>query len=251
MFSRITTLPLTATVLLAFVALIALGLTSVLSSFAKIDSPEEAEGPKTPLDKAEKKAGVLEESEQREYDATVRVTGVVDGDTIQIYPAVDGKDKVRLIGVDTPETKDPECPIQPYGLEAAEFTKSQLESKQVGLEFDKERTTDRCFLCFLSKLFYRLGFERLGRDQRLLAYVYEEEDEEMFNERLLREGYARVETEQPNRRYVERLEAAQAEAQAALVGVWSLPSEQLAAFLSNTCFEETASVREDSSEKTL
>jgi endonuclease YncB( thermonuclease family) len=41
------------------------------------------------------------------YDATTTVTRVVDGDTVDISPAVEGKTRVRLIGVDTPETKDP------------------------------------------------------------------------------------------------------------------------------------------------
>ncbi len=56
---------------------------------------------------------------EREYDATARVTQVTDGDTIKISPAVDGIDEVRLIGVDTAETKDPDCAVQPYGPEAS------------------------------------------------------------------------------------------------------------------------------------
>ena len=57
----------------------------------------------------------------------------------------------------------------------------------------------------------------------------------MFNERLLQEGLARVETVPPNTRYSSRFEAAEAGAQAAGLGIWSLPPDQLADFLNGTC----------------
>ncbi|MCA1716751.1 MAG: thermonuclease family protein, partial [Actinobacteria bacterium] len=65
--------------------------------------------------------------DEDEYDATVKVTRVVDGDTVDITPAVDGVTRVRLIGVDTPETRDPDCGVQPYGNEAKAFTTSELQ----------------------------------------------------------------------------------------------------------------------------
>jgi len=144
-------------------------------------------------------------SEEGDYDATVTVTRVIDGDTVEISPAVDGIEELRFIGVDAPETKDPDCGRQPYGREAREFTASELRGREVGLEFDEEKT---------------------DRNGRLLAYVYE--DGEMFNERLLREGYAQVASFLPNTRYVERLEEAQEEARAAGRGIWALPEDQLA-----------------------
>ena len=55
------------------------------------------------------------------------VTRVVDGDTI----VVEGIGKVRLIGVDTPETVDPRRPVQRFGREASAFTKRLVEGKQV------------------------------------------------------------------------------------------------------------------------
>jgi micrococcal nuclease len=142
-------------------------------------------------------------SESSGYDETVTVTRVVDGDTIRIRPAVNGYDEVRLIGVDTPETRDPDCEVQPYGQQASTFTTSQLQGEEVDLEFDEER---------------------VDRYDRLLAYVYK--DEEMFNETLLEEGYAQVATFPPNVKYVERFEEAQAEAQAAQRGIWALSAEQ-------------------------
>ena len=61
------------------------------------------------------------------------VTRVVDGDT-QI---LDGHERVRLIGVDTPETKHPNKPVEYYGKEATAFTKKMLQGKTVRLEFDQ------------------------------------------------------------------------------------------------------------------
>ena len=52
-------------------------------------------------------AASAQDDEPVEYDETVTVKRIVDGDTIKIDPAIDGIEEVRLIGVDTPETKDP------------------------------------------------------------------------------------------------------------------------------------------------
>ena len=120
---------------------------------------------------------------------------------MRISPAVDGKDEVRLIGVDTPETKEPGCEVQPYGPEASEFATSELQGEEVDLEFDKDRD---------------------DRYDRLLAYVHK--DSEMFNETLLEEGYAQVYIVYPNNKYEDRFEEAQEEAQAAERGIWALPA---------------------------
>ncbi len=142
---------------------------------------------------------------EEEYDATAKLKRVVDGDTVDIEPAVDGVDRVRFIGVDTPETRDPNCGKQPYGNEATAFTTSELQGQEIGLEFDVERT------------------DRYGR---LLAYVYPSDDE-MFNETLLEEGYAQVATFPPNVKYVDRFLAAQEEARTAGQGLWGLSAEEL------------------------
>jgi micrococcal nuclease len=135
----------------------------------------------------------------------VTVSRVVDGDTIGIAPAVDGLMEVRLIGVDTPETKDPHTGVQPYGEEAYRFTASTLEGEEVSLEFDVERT------------------DRYGR---LLAYLWLPGGS-MFNEVLLEEGFAQVATFPPNVKYVERLEEAQREAREAGRGLWGLSEGRL------------------------
>ena len=138
-----------------------------------------------------------------EAEVEVAVTRTTDGDTVKISPEVDGEDRVRLIGVDTPETtgRMPE----PYGEEAARFTRETLEGRDVSLEFDAEREDDY---------------------GRLLAYAYLP-DSSMFNEALLREGYAQVATFPPNTRYLERFEEAQEEAREARRGLWGLPEGEL------------------------
>ena len=106
----------------------------------------------------------------------VRVERVVDGDTI-VVSLLGEKERVRLIGVDTPETVAPNRPIGCYGPEASEFTKEQLEGKLVKL------TTST--------------FQRPRDDYgRLLAYVWVDLDGDgqldNFNLELLKRGYART-----------------------------------------------------------
>jgi micrococcal nuclease len=139
-----------------------------------------------------------------QFDATATITEVVDGDTVKIAPAVDGKDEVRLFGMDTPETKDPSEGIEPYGPEASSYASSRLEGERVGLEFDAERT------------------DQYGR---LLAYVYPSGGG-MFNEVLVRKGYAQVYTVPPNDSREDRFMAARRAARIAGLGIWSLPHAQ-------------------------
>ncbi len=136
----------------------------------------------------------LQPGQSETYD----VVRVVDGDTIIVD--IDGsKERVRLIGLDSPESvhHDEERNVE-YGEIAAAFTTEQLEGKTVTLEFDVEK-----------------------RDQydRLLAYVYL--DGKMFNKTLLEEGHAKVTTYPPNVRYVDDFVALQKQAQRHGKGVWA------------------------------
>jgi endonuclease YncB( thermonuclease family) len=128
----------------------------------------------------------------------VTVSRVVEGDTVEVDPAMDGLTEVRLIGVDTPETSHPTYGEQPYGQQAKEFTLSRLGGERVALEFDVEKVDP-----------YR----------RLLAYVWLPEDS-MINEVLLKEGYAQVATFPTNVKYVERFQEAQRKAREANRGLW-------------------------------
>lgn len=100
------------------------------------------------------------------------VERVVDGDTLLLETG----ERVRLIGVDTPETKHPDRPVELFGLEAAEFVQRRVEGKTVELRFDRER---------------------FDPHQRLLAYVYI--DEECLNEEIIRAGYSKAITRFPYR----------------------------------------------------
>src|SRR5580704_15800674 len=67
-----------------------------------------------------------------------RVERVVDGDTLLIAP----HERLRLIGVNAPETVKPDWPIEPWGPEASAFTKHFVSGGTVRLEFDQERTDE-------------------------------------------------------------------------------------------------------------
>jgi len=125
------------------------------------------------------------------------VTRVVDGDTVEVE--FDGRElDVRLIGIDTPETVKPGAPVECFGPEASAYTKDRLEGRTVRLEFD---------------------VERFDPFDRTLAYVWL--GEELFNETLVREGYALVTTFPPNVRYVEHFRDAQRLARDQGLGLWS------------------------------
>src|SRR3990172_7211131 len=128
----------------------------------------------------------------------VLVTHVTDGDTIGV-----GRgwryEKVRLIGIDTPETVHPEKPVEFFGPEASEFSKKQLEGKKVHLEFEPSSQ-----------------YDDYGR---LLAYVFFT-DGTIFNAELIKQEYARVIAPSPFHRYKEfRLH--EKEARVAGVGLWA------------------------------
>ena len=121
---------------------------------------------------------------------------MVDGDTVE----VDFRGRtltVRLIGIDTPESVAPGEPVQCFAIEASSYTTERLEGERVRLQFD---------------------VERIDPYGRTLAYVWL--GDELFNETLVREGYAFVTTYPPNVRYVDRFRAAQREARSAGRGVW-------------------------------
>ncbi|WP_240416509.1 thermonuclease family protein [Paenibacillus periandrae] len=127
-----------------------------------------------------------------------KVTRVVDGDTLEV--TINGKkETVRMILVDTPETKKPNTPVQAFGSEASTFTKETLEGKDIKLERDVSE-----------------------RDQykRLLYYVYI--GDKMFNETLLEKGLARVAVFPPDVKYVDRFRENQKKAQEAKLGIWSI-----------------------------
>lgn len=128
--------------------------------------------------------------------AKATVTRVIDGDTIEVN--LDGKlYKVRFIGVDTPETVAPGRPVERFGKEASQFTRSKLEKKTVYLAFDWDL------------------YDRYGR---LLAYVYLQ-DKTCFNAELIRLGYGHAYTKYPFL-FLEEFRKLEAEARQAKRGLW-------------------------------
>jgi micrococcal nuclease len=127
--------------------------------------------------------------------AAALVERAVDGDTLLLADHT----RIRLLGVDTPETKRPEAPVEPWGPQAHEFTRTRVEGRMVRLEFDKER------------------YDKYGR---VLAYVYL--DDWFLNEELIRAGMGRAITNHPYSEAMKRrFRAAEREAREKRRGIWS------------------------------
>lgn len=124
-----------------------------------------------------------------------QVEEVIDGDTFRIP----GGEKVRLIGIDAPET--PHSYKQRnfhYGKEADRYLRKLIEGREVALEFDVEQR------------------DRYGR---LLAYAYLA-DTLFLNAHLVREGYARAATFPPNVKYSDLFRSLEQEARKERRGLW-------------------------------
>jgi micrococcal nuclease len=133
-------------------------------------------------------------SDERGGSATV--TRVVDGDTIEVR--LDGREeKVRLIGVDTPESVKPGTPVECFAKAAAAETRRLVDGRSVTLRYDAERR------------------DRYGR---LLAYVYR--DGLFVNAALVERGYARTLTIPPNVAHADEFVRLARRAREAGRGLW-------------------------------
>jgi micrococcal nuclease len=133
------------------------------------------------------------------------VVRVVDGDTIHVRVG-DRVEKVRYIGVNTPEIHHPSKGEEPGGREALAVNRTLVERRAVRLETDV-RTRDR-----------------FGR---LLAYVWV--GDVMVNAELLRRGYAQVMTVPPNVRHQDLFVKLQRDARESERGLWRQPANGAAA----------------------
>lgn len=130
-----------------------------------------------------------------------KVTKVIDGDTIEI----EGGQRIRYIGMDTPETVDPRKPVQCFGREASNKNKELVEGKDIRLEKDVSET------------------DKYGR---LLRYIYlpaaDSNSGDLFvNEYLIKEGYAHASSYPPDIKYQEQFSAAERDAQENTRGLWN------------------------------
>lgn len=138
--------------------------------------------------------------------ANATVERVVDGDTI-VADVGGSRERVRLIGIDTPESVKPNSPVECYGKEASAHTKELLpEGTRIRLVLDVEER------------------DRYGR---LLAYVYRASDGEFVNLALAADGYAGLLTYPPNVAHVEDFRAAVRSAREQNLGLWSACSDDL------------------------
>lgn len=147
---------------------------------------------------------------------TVTIVEVVDGDTMHIQYANGTADTIRLLGVDTPETKTDVDPaefqgipdtdagrawLRDWGHKASEFARSELAGQTVQITGDTQA-------------------DRRGSYGRLLVYIYH--DGELFNLQLLRQGYARMYDSQFSKR--SQFSDAEETAQTNDVGLWGFAS---------------------------
>ena len=138
-------------------------------------------------------------TEPADLKGLYNVVRIVDGDTIVVD--INGTEtKVRLIGVDTPESvSSDESENTKEGKKASEWTTNLLTEKQVYLEYDVSTE------------------DKYGRS---LAYVYLSDGKTMVNKELIKGGFAQVMTVQPNSKYADEFYDLQVAAREAKVGFW-------------------------------
>jgi len=127
-----------------------------------------------------------------------KVQRVSDGDTF-VATVKGRRERIRVIGVDTPESAAPNQPDEPYGEEASDFAELYLDGETVRLAGDAEPR------------------DRYGR---MLAYVWLE-DGTFWNALLVAEGYAQQLTIPPNVTYERLFRRLAAEARREDRGLWA------------------------------
>lgn len=150
---------------------------------------------------------VLNEIPENSIKATVE--RVVDGDTMKLKISETGEVvTLRLLLVDTPESVKKGVDPQPYSIEASNYAKEVLkQGDEVYIEYDEGDKTD--------KYDRHLGY--------LWFYSNETGNLEMFNERIITEGYARVGYVYSQTRHLDRLNTAQEKAKSEGLNIWSVP----------------------------
>ena len=134
---------------------------------------------------------------QKEY---LEIAKFVDGDTFWVKRSNGTEEKIRLIGVNTPEARNTgRTQVQSYGKEASAYVKGYLTGKKVRLEYDVQRQ---------------------DRYQRTLAYVYLE-DGTFLNAHLVEKGYATAATYPPNVKYSKRFQELERKAIKGQKGLWA------------------------------
>lgn len=183
---------------------------SVVSTVDKPKVEEKKEEPKEKVEeKAEEKESTVSNDDTSIFE-TAKVVSITDGDTIVVD--INGKtEKLRFIGIDTPETHHPSKPVQYFGKEASDYTTKQLTNKTIYLQKD---VSDR---------------DKYGR---LLRYIWlikpskneptkEEVIANCFNAELVKNGYAHAYTYPPDVKYNEIFKELEAKAREKHIGLWN------------------------------
>ncbi len=135
----------------------------------------------------------------KSYDyKSILIRRVIDGDTVEL----ENGERVRLIGVDTPEIYDERKPVMYFAHEASNFTKQIAEGEKVRLEFDENNTY----------------LEHKNKYGRTLAYIYLQ-DGAFLNAEIIKQGYGFAYTKFPFK-YMEEFRRYQQEAMENEKGLW-------------------------------
>lgn len=136
---------------------------------------------------------------------TVKFSKCVDGDTIKIL--LDNKEyTVRMLAIDTPESVHPTKGIEYYGKEASEYTCQKVtNAKKIQLEYDDDS-------------------EKMDKYDRLLAWVFV--DENLLQEELITNSYAKIAYLYGDYKYTKQLEKAQEIASAKNIGIWDQEAKE-------------------------
>ena len=139
---------------------------------------------------------------QLQENAWYKVSKITDGDTFYVITSSSEKFKIRLIGIDAPETRNVGVKVRKeyFGKEAKIFVTNLLKNKKVKLTFDVQKT------------------DRYGR---ILAYVYLENGV-FLNQYLVENGFAVVSTFPPNVKFVEVFTKAEKSARNKKLGLWKM-----------------------------
>jgi len=148
---------------------------------------------------SESSSVVVEKAEMPSGDL-IAVDRVVDGDTIKV--TFEGKsESVRIIGINTPETKHPTKPIECFGPEASKFAEEMLSNQQVLLEFDDSQG-------------------KYDKYDRLLAYIWLP-DGTLFSEKAIQQGFGFEDTYDGEYKYQKVHKEAQVKAEELKAGLWT------------------------------
>jgi len=180
-------------------------LTLCLALSACTDDPSTNAGPATsattPVSEAPSDGPLATLPDETSLEPNATVERIVDGDTL-VAIVGDQRERVRLLGIDTPESVAENRPDQCYGQEASDYLTALLpEGAEITLILDEE-----------------------ARDQydRLLAYIVRSSDDLFVNLDLIEQGYAGVLIYDPNDHYESLFRAAERDAIEAGIGLWGV-----------------------------